>query len=311
MPQMSGSAVRVVDPVLTQVARGYRNPAYIGDALFPRVPVGARGGKIIEFGKESFRLYNTARAPGSKVAVAQFGYAGKAYALTDHALSGLVPIEHMEDASQTPGIDLGSGAVRFVQDITALRLEYEQATVARTAGTYAASNKATLSGTSQWSHASSLPIAAIEAAKEVIRGKIGMRPNTLLLGAPVFAALKQHSTVVDRIKYTGRDSATPELLASLLGVQRVVVGDAIYVDADGNTVDVWGKDAILAYTNIAPLASMGAPSYGYTYQMRNYPVVETAYYDNTHRSWLYLVADSIAPVIAGAEAGFLWTAAVE
>lgn len=310
MPQMSGSAVRVVDPVLTQVARGYRNPAYVGDALFPRVPVGARGGRIIEFGKESFRLYNTARAPGSKVAVAQFGYTGQAYALTDHALSGLVPIEHMEDASQTPGIDLGSGAVRFVQDIIALRLEYDQATVARTAGTYAASNKATLSGTSQWSHASSLPIAAIEAAKEVIRGKIGMRPNTLLLGAPAFAALKQHSTVVDRIKYTGRDSATPELLASLLGLQRVVVGDAIYVDADGNTVDVWGKDAILAFTNIAPLASMGAPSYGYTYQMRNYPVVETAYYDNTHRSWLYPVADSIAPVIAGAEAGFLWTAAV-
>jgi hypothetical protein len=306
---MSGSAVRVVDPVLTQVARGYRNPAYVGDALFPRVPVGARGGKIIEFGKESFRLYNTARAPGSKVAVAQFGYTGQAYALTDHALSGLVPIEHMEDASQTPGIDLGSGAVRFVQDIIALRLEFDQATVARTAGTYAASNKATLSGTSQWSHASSLPIAAIEAAKEVIRGKIGMRPNTLLLGASVFAALKQHSTVVDRIKYTGRDSATPELLASLLDLQRVVVGDAIYVDADGNTVDVWGNDAILAFTNIAPLASQGAPSYGYTYQMRNYPVVETAYYDNTHRSWLYPVADSVSPVIAGAEAGFLWTAA--
>lgn len=109
MPQMSGSAVRVVDPVLTEVARGYRNAAYVGSALFPRVPVGVRGGKIIEFGKESFRQYNTARAPGSKVVVAQFGYTGQSYALTDHAISGLVPIEHLEDASQTPGIDLGSG----------------------------------------------------------------------------------------------------------------------------------------------------------------------------------------------------------
>lgn len=310
MPQMSGSAVRVVDPVLTQVARGYRNPAYVGGALFPVVPVGVRGGKIIEFGKESFRLYNTARAPGSKVSVAQFGYTGKSYALTDHAISGLVPIEHLEDASQIPGIDLGSAAVQFAQDIIMLRLENEQATVARTAGSYGASNKATLSGTSQWSHASSLPIAAIEDAKEVIRSATGVRPNTLVLGAKVFNALKQHSTVVDRIKYTSREVATPEILASLLGLQRVVVGDAIYVDADGATQDVWGKDAILAYTNVAPLASMGAPSYGYTYQLRNYPVAESPYYENDNRSYMYPVADSVSPVIAGADAGFLWTAAV-
>lgn len=310
MPQMSGSAVRVVDPVLTEVARGYRNAAYVGSALFPRVPVGVRGGKIIEFGKESFRQYNTARAPGSKVVVAQFGYTGQSYALTDHAISGLVPIEHLEDASQTPGIDLGSGAVRFAQDIIALRLEIEQATIARTAASYGANNKATLSGTSQWSHASSTPITAIEDAKEAIRTQTGVRPNTLVIGPKVFAALKVHVSIVDRIKYTSREVATPELLASLFGLDRVVVGDAVYQDAAGTMTDAWGKDAVLAYTSIAPLASMGAPSYGYTYQLRNYPLAESPYYNSDHRSWMYPVADSVAPVIAGADAGFLWTNAV-
>lgn len=311
MPQMNNSQVRVVDPILTEVARGYRNAAYVGMNLFPFVPVGQRGGKIIQFGKESFRLYQTARTPGSDVAVAQFGYSGAPYALTDHALSGLVPIEHMEEAAAVPGIELGSGAVQFVRDIIDLRLEFEQATAARTAASYAAGNKVTLSGTSQWSDATnSDPIAAVETAKEAIRTATGQRPNTLVLGPKVLAALKVHSKIVDRIKYTGRDVATVELLASLFGVARVVCGDAIYQDADGNMQDIWGKDAVLAYTNIAPLSSQGAPSYGYTYRLRNYPVAEVPWLDRSKESWLYPVRDAVSPVIAGADAGYLFTNAV-
>jgi len=310
MPQMSGSQVRVADPVLTEVARGYRNPALVGLALFPYVPVGVRGGKVVQFGKEAFRLYNTARSPGSQVATAQFGYTGLNYALSDHAIAGVVPIEHIEDANMTPGFDLGANAVRFAQNSIALRLEVEQANVARTAASYAVSNKATLSGTSQWSHASSTPIQAIEDAKEAIRNQVGVRPNTLLIGAKVFAALKLHATIIDRIKYTQREIATPELLASLFGLDRVVVGDAVYQDASGAMQDAWGKDAILAYTNTASLASQGEPSFGYTYQLRNYPVAEAPWLDRDIESWKYTVRDSVSPVITGAEAGFLWTAAV-
>lgn len=310
MPQMNTSQARVVDPILTEVARGYHNAAYVGGLLFPYIPVAQRGGRIIQFGKESFRLYQTARTPGSDVAVAQFGYTGQPYALTDHALSGLVPIEHLEDAAAVPGIDLGRGAVQFAQDIIALRLEVEQATAARAAGSYAGTNKATLSGTSQWSDPGSDPIAAVETAKEAVRAATGMRPNTLVVGPKVMAALKTHAKIVDRIKYTGRDVPTVELLASLFGLDRVAVGDAVYQDADGNMVDVWGKDAVLAYTNTAPLSSQGAPSYGYTYRLRNYPVAEVPWLDRSKESWLYPVRDAVSPVIAGADAGYLFTNAV-
>ncbi|HWO57679.1 MAG TPA: major capsid protein [bacterium] len=310
MPQMTPAQARVIDPILTEVARGYQNAAYIGNALFPVVPVGLRGGKILQFGKEHFRLYNTARAPGSDVAVIQFGYAGQSYALADHAIAGLVPVEDLEEASQQPGIDLGSDAVRSVQDIIAIKLEVEQATLARNAALYAASNKATLSGASQWSDPSSDPIKAIEDAKEAIRGQVVMRPNTLVLGPKVFAALKQHPKIIDRIKYTGRDVPTAELLASLFGVQRVVSGDAVYQDADGVMVDVWGKDAILAYTNLSGIASRRVPSYGYTYRLRNFPVVETPWYNPAKLSWMYPVRDAMSAVLAGAEAGFLFQNAV-
>lgn len=311
MSQMT--AVRVVDPVLTQVARGYKNAAYVGDALFPVVPVGLRGGNIIEFGKESFRLYNTARAPGSRVAVAQFGYAGKPYALTDHSINGLVPIEHLQEAAnQAPSINLATGAVNFSRDIILRRLEIDQAAIARTAATYASSNKITLSGTSQWSDYSgtSDPIRDVDDYKDAVRAKVGLMPNTILLPAAVFKKVKNHPKILDRIKYTGRDSATPEILAGLFDIENVVVGNSIYQDADGNMQDVWGKDVVLAYTNTSPVANMGAPSYGYTYQLSGYPVSEAPYYEGDLKSWLYPCTDSVSPVIAGADAGFLVTSAV-
>ena len=134
MPQMTPSQARVVDPVLTNVARGYKNQQFVGMSLFPYVPVAQRGGKIICFGKEHFKIYNTGRAPGAKVERIQTAYGGQPYALEQHALAGEVPFELLEEANVVPGIDLGNAAVNRVQNIIGLALEYAQATLARTPG---------------------------------------------------------------------------------------------------------------------------------------------------------------------------------
>lgn len=313
MPQMTPSAARVIDPILTEAARGYQNGAMVGMALFPAVPVGQRGGKIIQFSKEAFRAYNTGRAPGANTKRVQFGYSSASYALEQHALEGTVPFELMEEAKAVPGIDLGSGAVQMVQDIIALRLEQAQATVATTAASYATANKVTLSGTSQWSDFTSGvsdPVSNIETAKEAIRTAIGRYPNTIVMGAAVMSKLKQHPDIIDRVKYTGRDVPTAELLASLFGVQRVLSGDAVSAtDADVMS-DVWGKFVIVAYTEVGGIASMGRPSFGYTYRLRGYPIVEQPYEDRNAKSWIYPVTDEVAPVLAGAEAGYLISTAV-
>lgn len=174
MTQLTTSQARVVDPVLTSVARGYRNISYVGNALFPIVPVTQRGGKIITFNKESWRLYNTARAPGGKVGRVTFGYSGSPYALGQEALSGILPIEDLEEASVVPGIDLASVTINGVRDIIDLRLEYAQAGLATTLGNYASTNKVTLSGTGQWSDVASgisNPIADIAAGIDAVRAQ--------------------------------------------------------------------------------------------------------------------------------------------
>lgn len=312
MPQMNNPQARVIDPVLTSAAQGFKNSEFVGAALFPKVPVGQRGGKIVTFGKEDFMLYATGRSPGQNTKRVAFGYLGSPYSLESHSLEGQLPIETMQEANAVPGIDLGMTTVNKVQNIIALRLEKSQADVARNAAAYAGSNKVTLAGTSQWSDFSGVsdPVAVIETGKEAVRSKIGKRANTAIIGAKVFSALKQHPKVLDRMKYTGRDVATPELLASLFGLDRVLVGDAVYADDAGAFSDVWGKDVVLAYTEVGTLAEQGKPSYGYTYQLDGYPVVEEPYFDRNTKSWIFPVTDEVAPVIAGVDAGYLIVNAV-
>ena len=67
---------------------------------------------------------------------------------------------------------------------------------------------------------------------------------------------------------------------------------------------------VIAYTELGGLAAMGAPTFGYTYRLTGYPMVEAPYYDRNAKSWVYPVTDEVAPVIAGASAGYLISAAV-
>ena len=313
MPQLNTAAARVIDPVLSTIAQGYTNSEMVASSLFPSVAVPVRGGKIITFGKEDFMLYGSQRAPGENTKRIQFGYGSGNYALVDYGLEGQVPIENLQEGQAGPGIDHSAMAVRKVSNIMALRLEKQAADIARTAASYAASNKTTLSGTAQWSDFGTVsdPINVIETAKEAIRAATGKRPNTVTMGAQVMAKLRQHPKVVDRMKYTGRDVATAEILAALFGVQRVVVGDAIYANDAGTAfTDVWGKDVVVAYTELGSVADMGAPSYGYTYTLSGYPLAEEAYYDRNTKSWVFPVTRAEAPVLASASAGYLITNAV-
>lgn len=307
---LNQSQARVIDPVLSTVAQGYKNGQLIGSNLFPKVPVNQRAGKVIQFGKEAFLAYDTARAPGAKVNRADVAYSAQSYALVDHALAGRVPVELMEEAEAVPGIDLGKAALNVPLRALSLRLERDQASLATTAANYSASNKQTLSGTSQISDPLGDPITLVEDAKNVIRSKVGVRGNMVWMGAAVFAKLKTNPKVIERVKYTGRDVPTLELLKSLFDVDYVFIGDAITSDDAGVFTDVWGKSLGVAYVNLGGIAEMGSPTFGYTYQLGGYPLVGQPRYDGDHRTWLYDVFDASQPVITAADAGFLYSAAV-
>lgn len=301
---MNPTQVRVIDPILSTVVQGYRNSEFVGGALFPRVPVAVAGGKIIEFGKEHFLAYQTQRTPGTNTKRITFGYQGKPYALENHALEAPVPREYMRDASKVPGVNLGTRAVNLVMRAEGLGLEIQQAALATDASQYGANNKITLSGTDKFSNDASKIFTTFDDAKEAVRASCGMYPNVALFGPQAFRATKNHPLVVDRFKYTSKDSITPEMLASLLEFDRVVVGKAVKATDAGVMSDVWGNSIVLAYVPVAP-SQQEEPSYGYTYTMEGHPFVESPYWDSSAKSWIYGVTDERVPVLSGIASGFL------
>lgn len=304
---LSNSQVRVLDPILTTIVQGYSNPEFIGSALFPVVPVDKSGGKIISFGKESFQASDTLRAPGGATKRIDVGYLGLPYALENHGLEALVPIEHLREA-QVPGIDLAGISIKLTQDKHLLNLEIQQATLARNATAYDANHKLALAGVSKWSDPASKPLIDVNAAKEAIRATSGRYPNTLVMGALVFAALQANTSITSRFQYTTSASITTAMLANYFGVDKVIVGAAVSANDAGAFSDIWGNDVVLAFVPTS-ISSVQQPSFAYTYTMRGNPMVKAPYFESNRESWVYGVHFERAPVLTGMNSGFLIQAA--
>lgn len=308
MSQMSPGQARVVDPILSQHARGYRQADLVARMLFPIAFVTSYGGKVIEFGKEAFRLHNSKRAPGSSTKRIQLGYEGKPYAIVPSALDAVTPRELLRDASQVPGIDLASRGVNTVLRSLNLEHEYECAQIARNAANYDADHKVALVGADRWTSPDSTPVEDIEVGKEAVRGSIGMYPNTLLLSAKARSALRTHPDLIGRTANAATRIVTDQLLMDVFGVARILTGSAtVATGATDALSDVWGLDAVLAY--VSPGSEVQAnneePSYGYTYTIEGMPLVETPYWDNGSKSWIHGVSFDNTPVLSGMTAGYL------
>ncbi|MYH70834.1 MAG: hypothetical protein F4147_12450 [Gammaproteobacteria bacterium] len=313
--QMTPAQTRVVDLILTNVSRDYMNAEHIWPSLFPIVMVAQRGGKIIEFSADDFRKYDSIRAPGAGRQRILFGHDGQPYVCVQRALDGQVPIEQMEEALAVPGINYGTRATEKTMNIVSLQIEQEAATLATDTDNYSASNKMALAkATDRWDNDASEPAKLVENGKDQIRQGIGMLPNVLAIGYSVFKALKNHKGILDRLRYVEglSEGRTPSVnlakLASYFDVDQVIVGAAMTGEA-GDFDDIWGKNAVLAYSAVGS-AMQGTPSFGYTYRVRGYPVSAPTWFDRTCDSWIYPVTTEDTPVIAGNAAGYLYSAVV-
>lgn len=301
---MSLSQARVVDPVQTEYARGWKHPERVGSVLFPPVYVGVAAGKVLEFGRESFALYNARRAPGAATKRVEFGYEGKPFALVQDSLESKIPREFARDAQAVPGVDLGFRATNQIMQNLTLSLEVDQAALATNRDNYKIANRTLLSGSSQWSDPTSRPADAIADARNAVRRQCGVYPNVAVAGPLVYRYLKRNPSVLGQFR--NLDIVTNVALANLLELDVLVEGRAIVADAtSGSFSDVWGNYFVLAYAPQKP-DGLEQPSFGYTYTMKDNPFVETPYEDRNAKSWVYGGTYERAPVLTGMDAGFLF-----
>jgi len=124
------------------------------------------------------------------------------------------------------------------------------------------------------------PFTDIAAAQTTILTNTGYMPNTLVLGWPVYQALRKHPLIIDRIKYTNpafAGTVTPALLAQAFDVNRVLVSKAMFNSAaEGVTFSgslIAGKNALLCYT--APAPGLMVPTAGYTFPWAGFIGINT------------------------------------
>ncbi len=107
------------------------------------------------------------------------------------------------------------------------------------------------------------PVAVIDEWSTMMMQSTGMKPNVLIIGANVYAALRSNASIKDSIKYTQRAVVTTDILASLFDVQRVVVARSVYnAAAEGVTDDfefIADPDSMLLLY-IEPTATLDSPT---------------------------------------------------
>jgi hypothetical protein len=139
-----------------------------------------------------------------------------------------------------------------------------------TTANYATGLSTTLSGTAQWNdYVNSNPIADIKTARLAMHAKIFTEPNTAIIPYQVMAQLEDHPDFIERIKYSQRGVITPELIATLFNIPRIIVPGVGYNTANPGQAEslayIWGKDVVLAYVPSRPGPKQLAFGYEYVW----------------------------------------------
>lgn len=256
-----------VDRPLSNISIAYRAEGHIADALFPAVPVLKESDSYFVFDKaQSLKAANTRRADGSEANQDNLLLSTATYRLQEEALKDKITDRQREN--QDPGLNL---EVALVENLTAkilLTKEIDAAELLFTNGNWA--NESSLAAAAAWSANTTVsnPILVADSAAASVLQNSAKPMNTAVLDHRTFLACKEHTSIVDRIKYTSSESVSEALLARLFGVAQLLVAKAQFNSAgEGLAVTmgpVWTDSAWFGYVERSP--GLMKPSALYRFQ---------------------------------------------
>lgn len=297
------AALRVQDPVLTKLAQGYHNLELIGEVLMPTVEIDKEAGKIPKFGRLAFRLPSTVRnLRGTSNRLDPEDITAIDVALEEHDVEYAIDYREENEAI----FSLRQFALNTTQDVIALGREKEVATLALDESKYDSGNKVTLSGTSKITSKQADIFAMFDTGIRAVKRAIGRKPNVCVIAGDVWAALKEHPAVIEKLKYSQVAIVTPEVFGKLIGIDTVKIGEAVYEESN-QLKDIWSDAIVLAY--VAPRSAerkgtVYEPSYGYTVRRQGGLFVDT-YKENGGKLEVIRTTDIHKPHLLGASAGYL------
>ena len=296
-------ALRVQDPVLTNLAQGYHNLELVGEVLMPTVEIDKEAGKIPKFGRLAFRLPSTVRnLRGTSNRLDPEDITAIDVALEEHDVEYAIDYREENEAI----FSLRQFALNTTQDVIALGREKEVATLALDESKYDSGNKVTLSGTSKITSKQADIFAMFDTGIRAVKRAIGRKPNVCVIAGDVWAALKEHPAVIEKLKYSQVAIVTPEVFGKLIGIDTVKIGEAVYEESN-QLKDIWSDAIVLAY--VAPRSTerkgtVYEPSYGYTVRRQGGLFVDT-YKENGGKLEVIRTTDIHKPHLVGSAAGYL------
>lgn len=270
-----------VDPILTAIAVGYKNPSNsrIADGVLPRQQVGGEKFKWTEYPiSEAFNIPDARVGRKGRVQQLEFSGTENTSEVEDFGLDSPIPYSDIESAEAARAEKRSSydPEAHTTEMLTETILNIREARVANmvtTLANYAADKRVTLAGTSQFSdYTNSDPISVIKTGQN---STLVYRPNTMVMGIDVWVKLSSHPKVVNAIKgnVTNAGIVSREEFLNLFrgeGIDELLIGEGWYNTAKPNQTPslarAWGKHISLIYKN--PMASVegGGITFGMTAQ---------------------------------------------
>ena len=178
---MNLDQVRVIDPILTQLAQGYKNAEGVATFFGPAVSMNTRAGRTLVFGKEAFAAQNFLRAPGSNIQKIQNEFGTRSFSLRQEAISWEIAEEIAAEAKNGAAqLDLRQYAAKDAANRLMQSWEITVASAVTASSAYETSCVFDLatraSGADQFNQATSDVEVLIDEAKEAVRAQIGTYP---------------------------------------------------------------------------------------------------------------------------------------
>lgn len=260
-----------IDVALSNISVGFPNNGMVGDALAPVVRVNKQSDLYYTFGREGWLPEDDYRAPGSEaVEIPGLAVSTTPYFCNERAMQIAITDEERQNAD-TP-LSPDRDGVELVTSKLLLRRELRIKTAVHTTGNYHTGHSTTLSGTDQWSdYVNSDPIGDMKTALRKVHSVLFMEPNLAVIPYEVMSILEDHPDFIERIKYSQPGVITADIIASVVGLQRIIVPGLGYNSAANPNAAVslgylWAKNVVFAW--VPPRAGLKTPAFMYEFNWR-------------------------------------------
>ena len=260
-----------VDSALSAVSIAYSQDAtsFVSNKIFGTVPVQHLSNKYHVFDKAQWlRSEAGLRASGSPTRGGNFTMSTGTYTCAEYGFH--MDVDDTVARNADAGVDILTSATQYVTEKLLQKRDQVFAAAAFTTGVWTGSTSGSdITPSTVWSASGGTPIKDIADQQAAVHAKTGRKPNTLLLGKDVYAALKDSDDILDRVKYTERGVVTTDLLAALFDVDEVIVaGSIVNTENEGATAAYApvfdADDALLIYKPANP--GLLTPAAGYMFQ---------------------------------------------